>query len=82
MSGIERVPQLDAAALKAMRPEQITAAMESGACAELLGRPVPVVLTAGDSQLTEPEAAQLSPEQRAAAYQAGRLADLAGGAGR
>lgn len=81
MSGVERVPQVTEAALKTMTPDQITAAVESGACAELLGRPVPVVLTTGTSQLTEAESAQLSPDQRAEAYQAGRLSNLAGGTG-
>jgi hypothetical protein len=76
VSGIEPVPQLTADALKSMSPEQVAAAYRDGSCAELLGRPVPVRLTAGNSQLTEAEAAQLAPGQRAEAYQAGRLRDL------
>ncbi len=78
MSGIEPVPQLTEAQLKSMSPEQVAKAYQDGSCAELLGRPVPVRLTAGDSQLTDAEAAQLTPEQRAEAYQAGRLAGLLG----
>ncbi|MBT2207028.1 hypothetical protein [Actinomadura sp. NEAU-AAG7] len=69
------VQQRTRAWLSTATPQQITAALDAGELAELLGRRPPVQL---DRQATEDDVAGMTPDEIAAAFEHGHLDELLG----